>query len=51
MLLNIRLIKSGNVGILEQLEDSSNNQNSESGDSVSSDNSGFSNVAPQNPPS
>jgi hypothetical protein len=39
-------IPAGNVGILEQLEDSSN---SESGDSASSDNSGLLNVVPQNP--
>ena len=42
-------VPAGNVGILEQLEDSSNNQNSESEDSVSSDNSGLLNVVPQNP--
>ena len=44
-------VPPGNVGVLEQLEDSSNNQNSESGDSVASDNSGFSNVVPQDSPS
>lgn len=41
-------IPPGNAGVLEQLGDSSNNQNSESEDSVSSDNSGLFNVVPQN---
>lgn len=47
--LNDQRVPTGNVGTLEQLEDSSNNQNSESGDYVSSDNPGLFNVVPQNP--
>lgn len=39
-------VPPGNVGVLEQLEDSSN---SESGDSVSSENPGLFNVVPQSP--
>ena len=40
-------VPSGNLGVLEQLEDSSDNQNDESGDSVSSENPGLFNVVPQ----
>jgi hypothetical protein len=42
-------IPQGNLGTLEPQEDSSNNENSETENSVSSDNPGFSNVEPQNP--
>ncbi|WP_458745976.1 hypothetical protein [Candidatus Nitrosocosmicus sp. T] len=41
-------VPPGNVGVLEQLEDSSNNQNSESADTNPS-NPGLMNVVPQNP--
>jgi hypothetical protein len=42
-------VQPGNLGVLEQSEESSNNQNSESEDSVSSANPGLFNVVPQNP--
>ena len=39
-------VPSGNEGVLEQPDDSSNNQNSESGGFISSDNPGLINVVP-----